>query len=62
MEAVNNMGADKQRKLDHEVKEIHTQVKKSSLILRQRIRDLQSEMEEWTLSGENDGESKEYPC
>ena len=52
------MGADKQRKIDHDVKEIHSQVKKSSLILRQRMRDLQSEMTEWTL-GEENGENNE---
>jgi hypothetical protein len=57
MEATNNMGADKQRKIDHEVKEIHTQVKKSSLILRQRMKDLRTEMTEWTL-GEENGESE----
>ena len=57
MEATNNMGADKQRKIDHEVKEIHAQVKKSSLILRQRMRDLKTEMTEWTL-GEENGESE----
>ena len=61
MEAVSNMSADKARKIDHEVKEIHTQIKKSSLILRQRMKDLQTEMEEWdSLGGMNDGESEGY--
>jgi hypothetical protein len=60
MEAVNNMSADKQKKIDHEVKEIHTQIKRNNLVLRQRMQDLREEMEEWTLGGMNDGESEGY--
>jgi hypothetical protein len=61
MEAVNNMSADKMRKIDHEVKEIHTQIKKSNLVLRQRMHDIQEEMEEWdSLGGMTDGESDGY--
>ena len=59
MEAVNNMGTERQRHIDHEVKEIHGQVKRSSLVLKQRMKELQADLESWTLSGENDGENSE---
>jgi len=49
---VNNMSADKLKKIDHEVKKIHTHIKKANLVLRQRIKDIQEEMEEWDCLGE----------
>ena len=57
MEAVNNMGTERSKRIDHEVKEIHSQIKKSNLVLRQRMKDIQAEMTEWTL-GEENGESE----
>jgi len=57
---VNNMSADRARKIDSEVKEIHTQVKKSSLILKQRMADLRQELEEYdSLGGMISGENSE---
>jgi hypothetical protein len=59
MEAVNNMSVDKSRKIDHEVKEIHSQIKRSNLVLRQRMKDIQQELVEWdSLGGTNDDESE----
>ena len=43
---------DKMKKIDHEVKKIHTHIKKANLVLRQRIKDIQEEMEEWDCLGE----------
>jgi hypothetical protein len=48
---VNNMSADKIKKIENDVKEIHTQIKKSNLVLRQRIKDIQQEMVEWDSLG-----------
>lgn len=49
---------DKSRKIDIEVKKIHTEIKKSSLVLRERIRDIQTELTEWdVLGGLEDGKS-----
>ena len=60
MGAANKMGTERQRKIEHEVKEIHGQVKRSSLVLKQRMKDLQADLESWTLSGENDVESEGF--
>jgi hypothetical protein len=51
------MSADKIHKIDHEIKEIHSQIKRNNLVLRQRMKDIQAEMTEWTL-GEENGESE----
>ena len=59
MEAVSNMSAERSRKIDHEVKEIHTHIKKANLILRQRMKDIQQELEGFdSLGGRDDGESE----
>lgn len=47
---------DKARKIDIEVKKIHTEIKKSNLILRERIKDVQDELTEWNLIGGENGE------
>lgn len=46
-EEQNNMSTDKQNKIDHEVREIHTHIKKSNLILREKIKMIQEEIVEW---------------
>lgn len=49
---------DKSRKIDIEVQKIHTEIKKSSLVLRERMRDIQTELTEWDiLGGLEDGKS-----
>jgi len=54
------MSADRIKRIDHDVREIHAQVKKSSLILRQRMADLREEMTEMdSLGGASDGENEE---
>ncbi len=40
---------DKSRKIDIEVKKIHSEIKRSSLVLRERMRDIQTELTEWNL-------------
>jgi hypothetical protein len=50
---------DKSKKIDRDVKEIHTHIKKSNLVLRQKMKDLQVEMEEWQ-GGMFDGESEGF--
>jgi hypothetical protein len=55
---VNKMSDAQRKKIDHEIKEIHTQIKKSNLVLRQRIKDIQQELIEWDsfggmINGEN---------
>jgi hypothetical protein len=57
MEVVSKMSTERSKRIDHEVKEIHSQIKKSNLVLRQRMKDIQAEMTEWTL-GEENGESE----
>jgi len=53
------MSADKIKKIEKDVKEIHTQIKKANLVLRQRMKDIQQEMVEWdSLGGLIDGENK----
>ena len=47
---------DKARLIDIEVRKIHTEIKKSSLVLRERMRDIQAELTEWNLL-DNHGES-----
>jgi hypothetical protein len=55
---VNNMSTDKKKKIDTEITEIHTRIKKSNLVLRQRIKDIQQDMMEWdSLGGFIDGEN-----
>ena len=44
---VNNMGADKLNQIETEVKEIHTHIRKSNLVLREKIKMIQAEMCEW---------------
>jgi hypothetical protein len=51
------MSTERSKRIDHEVREIHSQIKKSNLVLRQRMKDIQAEMSEWTL-GEENGESE----
>lgn len=52
------MGIDKSKKIDIEVNKIHTEIKKSSLVLRERMRDIQTELTEWdVLGGLEDGKS-----
>ncbi|MGH7974745.1 MAG: hypothetical protein ACREBR_04420 [bacterium] len=41
------MSADKIKKIDHEIKEIHTHIKQANLGLRQRIKEIQQSMPEW---------------
>jgi len=58
MEEVNNMSADKINKIEKDVKELHTHIKKSNLVLRQRIKEIQEEMTEWNfLGGLDEGKS-----
>lgn len=62
-EAVNNMSADKINKIEKDIKDIHTYIKKSNLGLRKRIKEIQQEMSEWdTLGGldEDKGHGKGY--
>lgn len=47
---------EKSRKIDIEVKKIHTEIKKSGLVLRERLKDIQTELTEWNLL---DGRSEE---
>ena len=49
---------DKARKIDMEVRKIHTEIRKSSLVLRERMHDIQEELTEWNLIGGHDGESE----
>ena len=54
----NNMSADKLNKIDSEINRIHTHIKKSNIVLRQRIKEIQQEMTEWdVLGGIDDGKS-----
>jgi hypothetical protein len=58
-EEVNNMSADKVNKIEQDVKEIHTRIKKSNLVLRKRIKDIQEDMREWNFLSElTDDKSK----
>ncbi len=41
------MSDDKLNKIEHEVREIHTHIKKSNLNLREKIKMIQEEMVEW---------------
>lgn len=41
------MSTDKLNQIEHEVREIHTHIKKSNLDLRQKIKLIQEEMTEW---------------
>ena len=50
---------DKALKIDIEVKKIHTEIKKSSLILRERMRDIQAELTEWNLLDGHNGDNGE---
>lgn len=44
---VNNMSVDKVNQIEHEVREIHTHIKKSNLDLREKIKLIQEEMTAW---------------
>jgi hypothetical protein len=48
---VNNMSADKLNKIEKDVKDCQIHIKKSNLILRQRIKDIQQEMVDWNFLG-----------
>lgn len=52
------MSADRIKRIDHDVTEIHAQVKKSSLILRQRMKALRDEMNEQDFLGGLNDESE----
>ena len=41
------MSDDKLNQIEHEVREIHTHIKKSNLVLREKIKMIQEEMVEW---------------
>jgi hypothetical protein len=41
------MSTDKLNQIEHEVREIHTRIKKSNLDLREKIKQIQEEMTEW---------------
>lgn len=59
MGQVNKM--DRAKKIDMEVKKIHTGIKKANLILRERIRDIQADLTEWNLSdGRNDKNGENF--
>lgn len=45
------MSTDKSKKIDIEVKKIHTEIKKSNLVLREKMKDIQDELIEWNLIG-----------
>ena len=45
------MSADKLNKIEQDVEKIHSHIKKSNLVLRQRIKEIQQEMTEWDLLG-----------
>ena len=45
------MSADKLNKIEKDVKDCQIHVKKSNLILRQRIKDIQQEMLDWDFLG-----------
>jgi hypothetical protein len=52
------MSTDRSKKIDNEVKKIHTEIKKSSLVLRERMRDIQAELTEFNiLDGLDDSKS-----
>lgn len=44
---VNNMSADRIKKIDHEIKKIHIQIKETNKGLRNRIKDICEEMQTW---------------
>ena len=46
-EALNNMSADKVKKIDGEIKKIHIQIKETNLGLRNRIKDICADMPTW---------------
>ncbi len=41
------MSTDKLNQIEHEVREIHTHIKKSNLVLREKIKMIQEEMVGW---------------
>jgi len=45
------MSADKINKIEKDVKDFHLHIKKSNLVLRQRIKDIQQEMIAWDVLG-----------
>jgi hypothetical protein len=50
---------DKARKIELEVKKIHTEIKRSNLILREKMKDIQDELIEWNLMDGTNGNSGE---
>ena len=48
---------DRAKHIEIEVKKIHTEIKKSSLVLRERMRDIQAELTEWNLLSGYNGEN-----
>ncbi len=41
------MSTDKRNQIEHEVREIHTHIKKSNLVLREKIKMIQEEIVAW---------------
>jgi len=54
---VNNMSADRIKKIDHEVRKIHIQIKETNKGLRNRLKDIMHDMETW--DGLKDEQSSE---
>lgn len=51
----------KNRRIDIDVTEIHSQMRRSNLILRQRINDVREELEHWCQEGLNDLRNGDMP-
>lgn len=47
---------DKSKRIEIEVKKIHKKIKRSNVLLRERMQDIQEEMKNWDLLGETDEE------
>lgn len=52
---LNNM--DKSRKIEIEVRKMHKKIKKSNLVLRERMQEICEDMKDWNFLGEQSGES-----
>jgi hypothetical protein len=50
---------DRAKKIDLEVKKIHKKIKRSNLLLKERLQDICEDMKAWDLIGESNGESRE---
>jgi hypothetical protein len=52
---------DRSKRIDIEVKKIHTDIKKANLILREKLKDVQDELLTWDLlDGRNDESGEDY--